>query len=107
MATEGDDHVAFAVNDAFTIQGELAWQQSVVCPEPGAQSAGVKCWISQLEEVVECVVAGHFEQSALLVAHAQADGFVLAWVEAGDFSSNGEHGGERVAAALGSVRVCP
>ena len=54
------------------------------------------------------------------MAHPQADGFALAWVEAGDLAPDvehvppaheqsqrdeGEHGGERVAAALGAARI--
>ena len=44
---------------------------------PGGKVAGIGRRIGAGEEVVEGVIAGHFEQAAVLMAHPQTDGFAL------------------------------
>ncbi len=104
VTAQGDDHAAFAVADAFAVDGEAAGEDAGIGLEPGGQRAGVGFRVDGVHEVVEGVVAGHFEPPAAFVAHLQTDGGALAlWnnpesprlAKAAEFDASEERGKPR------------
>jgi len=121
LAAQRHDHSAFAIADGFAVQGEALGETALVLLQPTGEGFGVGVGVDFVQEVVESVVAGHFEPpAAVLFAHPQPDGFAVAFAQGGDFVVNaahvsaaheqaqgdqGEHRAEGVAAALGAARV--
>ncbi len=87
----GRDHAAASISHAFAIQGPAAGQCSRVGLQPSRQRVGISRGFHGGQQVVERVVTGHFEPSALLVAHFESDGLSLALGKAGDFSPDVHH----------------
>jgi hypothetical protein len=81
VAAKGDDHAAGAITVALAVKGEAAGQEAGIGLEPLVERGGVGFRIDFVHQVVEGVVAGHFEPSASLVAHFEADGGALVFVE--------------------------
>ncbi len=78
VTTRCDDHTAFAVADALAIQSKAAGQQSRMGLQEGGESVCIGRGVDSSQQVVERVVAGHGEPSAVLVAHAESKGLPLA-----------------------------
>ena len=79
VPAEGDNHGIFAVADVLAVQREAAGEQAAVFLKPGGEGGGLVVWIDEGEKVVERVVAGHFEPSALFFPNFEAAGVGPSW----------------------------
>ena len=64
LATERDDHSTFAIADGFAVQGEALGQAALILLKPAGDCFGVGIGVDLVHEVVEGVVARHFEPPA-------------------------------------------
>lgn len=90
LMTEGDEAAEFAFgSEVLAIEAEGLGQAVTMCGKPGVEGAREGKGIDGVDEVVEGVVAGHFEASALFVTAGEANGAALVLVERGAFAPNG------------------
>ena len=121
LLAKGDDYAGFAVADGFAVEGEALGQDALVVLQPPGEGGGEGDGVNVVDEVVEGVVAGHFEPTtAVFFAPGQSDGFAVTLAQGGDFlvdvghvlaahdhaeGNEGEHGAQGMAATVGAAGV--
>lgn len=121
VEAKGDNAAESAFgSDAFAVQREGFGKQFAVFHKPGVEGTGEFDRVDAVDDVIECTVTGHGEESGFGVFARQADGTALVLIEGGAFlpdrfdvlctadqpiDKEGEHGAEGVADGFGIAGV--
>ena len=116
LMAEGDEPTEFAFgSEVLAIEAEGLGQAVTMGGKPGVEGACEGKGINGVDEVVEGVVAGHFEAAAFFVTSGEANGAALVLIKGGAFTPYGfdvrsaaqqavgdepEHGSEGVASGF-------